>query len=118
MSSDLLSFKDFLIREGSARASHTKRGAYAKKRKLHLSDVESSEKERGVVHDPNTDARSYGRTHTTPYNTATPDTASAKKLKTLKKKKTVPLPVSLDSPTHISDILSHPHYQRLINKHA
>jgi len=57
------------VTEGSARGAEQRRGLYAKSREIHLQDVLSREKLRGVdANNPHTDARKYARIHTQPYN--------------------------------------------------
>jgi hypothetical protein len=57
------------VTEGSARGAEQRRGVYAKSREIHLQDVLSREKLRGVdANNPHTDARKYARIHTQPYN--------------------------------------------------
>ena len=104
------------IKEGSARAAFTKRGFYAKTRNAHLQAVDASEKSRGVKNSPTTDARSYGRTHTTSYTSNDPETKKGESLRKPKKQAAVPLPRHDDpakSGSRITDILNHPHYKKM-----
>lgn len=57
------------VTEGSARGAEQRRGLYAKSREIHLQDVLSREKSRGIdANNPHTDARKFARIHTQPYN--------------------------------------------------
>ena len=112
----MLSFKQF-IAEGSARSGYTKRGEYAKDRETHVAAANSSEQSRGVKQDPDTDARSYSRTHTTPYNKGPSehdaDKANAEKLREPKKQTPVPTPVHPSNVSdRIADILNHPQFKK------
>lgn len=113
--------KKKLVSEGSARGSYTRRGEYAKSREMHLKQADTSEKSRGVEQNPTADARSYSRTHTTPYNKGSAEYEADKKrgesLRRPKHKKAVPLQVNPENvPDRIKDILNHPHYKNLGKK--
>lgn len=109
------------IKEGSARGAYTRRGEYAKTRETHLTQADTSEKSRGVVQKPTADARSYSRTHTTPYNKGSAEYEADRKrgesLKSPKQKETEKLPVNPEGASdRIKDILNHPQYKKLGKK--
>ena len=67
------------VTEGSARGAEQRRGVYAKSREIHLQDVLSREKSRGIDADnPHTDARKLARIHTQPYNVGKAHSAGKK----------------------------------------
>ena len=67
------------VTEGSARGAEQRRGVYAKSREIHLQDVLSREKSRGIDADnPHTDARKLARIHTQPYNVGKAHSAEKK----------------------------------------
>ena len=71
--------KNKLVAEGSARGAEQRRGVYAKSREIHLQDVLSREKSRGIDADnPHTDARKLARIHTQPYNVGKAHSAGKK----------------------------------------
>lgn len=110
------------IDEGSARGGYTRKGIYAKKNSEHLKQADQSEKTRGVEQKPSTDARKYSWTHLQGYNKGPEDHSSEKKraasLKNPKKKVAVKLPVTGKPNERMAAILNHPHYKKLVNKHA
>lgn len=104
------------VSEGSARGGYTRKGIYAKKRALHLDDAGNSEKRRGVVQSPKTDARSYSWTHLQGYNKGpedlSPEKKKAAKLKNPKKKVRVPTPVTGNPGHRLAALMNHPLYKQ------
>lgn len=79
--------KEETMAEGSARGGYTKRGAYSASPEIHKKAEDSKERLRGIETKPETDARSYGRTHTGRYNEGPHQSASDRaKAERLRKK--------------------------------